>query len=384
MDVCESNGRYYEAVINKEKKAGAETADKKSFSRSNQRMTYPSRIPLLQANGKPLPLDFFSRVVWSSAETSWKQIVMEQQQLTSGEWANLMFKQHVIAVNTGPAINCEFKTLGRFQRLLKLTGTISFFPACQPFFLRIKMAASRAADLILLALDPEFVTGTAERLGFQNDRPELVEQRRPYDPILLHLALALREGVRTGTAADPMYGETLSTAVTLHLLREYTTAKPQLNQGDRKLPRQTLLRAVEYIQDHLGKELTVSRIADEVSISPYYFSRLFKEATGKSPHQFVIEARVSKAKHLLETGNITISDAAYQVGFADQSHLTRHFKRVFGLSPKAFLYRQDSNPGFNSGSGESDSKAEVATPLRARAGQPQIGLTREEIGAVRE
>ena len=104
------------------------------------------------------------------------------------------------------------------------------------------------------------MTGTAERLGFQNDRLELVEQRRPYDPILLHLALALREGVRTGAAADPMYGEALSTAITLHLLREYTTAKPELNHGGRKLTRQKLLQAVEYIQDQLGKDLTVSRI----------------------------------------------------------------------------------------------------------------------------
>lgn len=125
------------------------------------------------------------------------------------------------------------------------------------------------------------MTGTAERLGFQNERLELVEQRRPYDPILLHLALALREGVRTRAAADPMYGEALSTGLTLHLLREYTTAKPKMNQGDRKLTRQKLLRAVEYIQDQLGKDLTVSRIAKAISMSPSYFTRLFKEATGQ-------------------------------------------------------------------------------------------------------
>jgi AraC family transcriptional regulator len=110
-----------------------------------------------------------------------------------------------------------------------------------------------------------------------------------------------------------------------------------LKEAGRKLPRQTLLRAVEFIHDQLGKELTVTRIAEAVSISPHYFTRLFKEATGKPPHQFVIEARVSKAKHLLETGDVTISEAACEVGFVDQSHLTRHFKRMFGLPPKALL-----------------------------------------------
>jgi AraC-like DNA-binding protein len=83
----------------------------------------------------------------------------------------------------------------------------------------------------------------------------------------------------------------------------------------------------------LGKELTVSRLAEEVSLSPFYFARQFKEATGKSPHQFVVEARVAKAKQLLETRNITIGEAAYEVGFVDQSHRTRHFKHVFGMPP---------------------------------------------------
>jgi AraC family transcriptional regulator len=78
-----------------------------------------------------------------------------------------------------------------------------------------------------------------------------------------------------------MYGEALSTGLTLHLLREYTTAKPKMNQGDRKLTRQKLLRAVEYIRDQLGKDLTVSRIAKAISMSPSYFTRLFKEATGQ-------------------------------------------------------------------------------------------------------
>jgi hypothetical protein len=56
----------------------------------------------------------------------------------------------------------------------------------------------------------------------------------------------------------------------------------------------------------------------------------------------------TRPRHLLERGNISIGEAAYEVGFADQSHLTRHFRRVFGLTPKAFLYRQESNSGFNS------------------------------------
>ena len=141
-------------------------------------------------------------------------------------------------------------------------------------------------------------------------------------------------------ALDRMYGEGLSTALAVHLLREYGAAVlgPKRQYG--RLPREKLVRAVEYIQDQLNTDLTVSGIAQAVYMSPYHFMRLFKESTGQSPHQYVIEARVRKATELLATGKLTISEAAHHVGFVDQSHLTRHFKRVFGLPPKTLLSRR--------------------------------------------
>jgi AraC family transcriptional regulator len=72
-------------------------------------------------------------------------------------------------------------------------------------------------------------------------------------------------------------------------------------------------------------------------MSVYHFIRLFRESTGKSPYQNVIDARVRKAKELLATRKLTIAEVAYEVGFVDQSHLTRHFKRAFGITPSAFL-----------------------------------------------
>jgi AraC family transcriptional regulator len=149
--------------------------------------------------------------------------------------------------------------------------------------------------------------------------------------------MALRAGIQTGDALDRMYGEALSTALAVHLLREYGAAVPGPKKRHPRLPREKLVRAVEYIQDQLGTALTVSGIAQVVYLSPYHFTKLFKESTGQSPYQYVVEARVKKAKELLTTGKFTISEVAHHVGFADQSHLTRHFKKVFGLPPKKLL-----------------------------------------------
>jgi AraC family transcriptional regulator len=150
--------------------------------------------------------------------------------------------------------------------------------------------------------------------------------------------MALRAGVQSGDALDQMYGEALSTALAVHLLREYGAAVLGPKRGG--LPREKLVGAVEYTQDQLNADLTVSGIAQAVGMSSDHFSRLFKESTGQSPYRYVVEARVRKAKELLTTGKFTISEAAHHFGFVDQSHLTRHFKRVFGLPPKSLLSRR--------------------------------------------
>ncbi len=281
-----------------------------------------------------------SRVVLSSVGTKWNDVVLEQHHLPSLEVTDVMYKRHVIAINIGQSVTNEFKKAGRFQHVLKARGAFNFFPSDQPFFLRLKVERGVFANVLFLALDPVFVSRVAEGLELDADRIELIEKRGGTDPTLQHIALALRAGVQSGAVLDRMYGEALSTALAVHLLRKYATAAlgPKRQYGG--LPREKLVRAEEYIRAQLDADLTVFGIAQAVDMSPDHFTRLFKESTGQSPHRYVVEARVRKAKDLLTTGKFTISEAAYQVGFVDQSHLTRHFKRVFGLTPKRLLNRR--------------------------------------------
>jgi AraC family transcriptional regulator len=302
-------------------------------------MKYPHSIPLWRTNGELLPGGTPSRVVLSSVGTKWNDIVLEQHHFPSRELTDVMFKRHVIVINIGHSVT-EFEKDGRFQGVQRARGAIAFFPSHQPFSCRLKVERGMFANVLYLALNPVFVSRVAQGLELDADRIELTEQRGMTDPILRHIALALRAGVQIGDALDRMYGEALSTALAVHLLREYGAAVlgPERRYG--RLPREKLVRAVEYIQDQLDTDLTVSGIAQAVGMSPDNFTRLFKESTGQSPYQYVVEARVRKAKELLTTGKFTISEAAHHVGFVDQSHLTRHFKRVFGLPPKTLLSRR--------------------------------------------
>jgi AraC family transcriptional regulator len=304
-----------------------------------------SKIPLVRtANGEVLPGNPFSSVVLSSDRTSWRNVVVEQRHFFSAECEenddDLMYTQHVIMVNLGPPITGEYRKGGNFQRVTKSKGTISLFPSHDPFFRRFRKAENGTADVLYVALDSVFVTRTAADLEVYPDDVELVTQRRSTDPALRHIVMALRAGVQAGGAGDTIYGESLSTALAVHLLREYGARRVEIRQAHRGLSREKLVRAVEYIEDQLHTDLTVSGIARTVHMSPYHFIRLFKQSTGRSPYRYVIEARARKAKELLASGKFSIVEVAHQVGFADQSQLTRHVKNFFALTPKMLLEKR--------------------------------------------
>jgi AraC-like DNA-binding protein len=94
-------------------------------------------------------------------------------------------------------------------------------------------------------------------------------------------------------------------------------------------------RACEYLREHFAENVSLARLAAVAGISPFHLHRRFSEHLGMPPHSFLTQLRVARARTLLRQG-LSISEVAALTGFADQSHLTRHFKRFVGLTPGAY------------------------------------------------
>jgi AraC family transcriptional regulator len=151
------------------------------------------------------------------------------------------------------------------------------------------------------------------------------------------MGVALLAELKSDGVGSRLYAESIATTLAVHLLRRYSAQPKTIRDYTEGLPKYKLQQAIDYIEQHLDQDLTVAAIATTLAISPYHFSRLFKQSTGLAPHQYVIQCRVERAKQLLLQGKLTIAEIAYRVGFANQSHLNRHFKRVLGVTPKAVL-----------------------------------------------
>ena len=92
-------------------------------------------------------------------------------------------------------------------------------------------------------------------------------------------------------------------------------------------------RVCEYIHTHLAADIGVAELASQVNLSPHHFSMLFKQALGVTPHQYVLQARIREAQRQLATGRAEISEVALRLGFSDQSHFSRAFRKITGTTP---------------------------------------------------
>lgn len=195
------------------------------------------------------------------------------------------------------------------------------------------------ADSLHLYLAPALIREAAEGAGLDPDLVEIVGGLGPRDPQVERIGLMLLPELEV---EDPLgsglFAEALARALAVHLLREHSTlgwrgrrvSSRKLEGG---LSKRALKRATDYVGDNLAGSLTLSEISRAANISPYHFSRLFKESTGLSPHQYVIRERVERAKELLRSTGLPLHEVAALAGFADQSHMGRHLKRLLGVSP---------------------------------------------------
>ena len=109
------------------------------------------------------------------------------------------------------------------------------------------------------------------------------------------------------------------------------------------LPHAILRRVKKYMEEHLQDKLSLDELAHEADYSRAHFLRMFRAATGKTPHQYLTECRIERAKSmLLEAKKISLIDLAARCGFSSQSHLTRVFRKQVGATPTEFKRK----PGF--------------------------------------
>jgi AraC family transcriptional regulator len=198
----------------------------------------------------------------------------------------------------------------------------------------------------VIAICPTLLNQTTQEL--MQVEIELIPQLAIEDPVVQQLALALKLEIQTGCMSGKLYGELLGTALAARLVQNYAVSKPTLEFKASSLPQSQLQRVIDYIKANLTQDLSILDLATLTGMSESHFSRSFKRSVGIAPYQYLMQQRVERAKQLLSQRcsrgagfppTIAISTIALDCGFANQTHLTKVFRQMTGMTPKAYQKR---------------------------------------------
>jgi AraC family transcriptional regulator len=185
-----------------------------------------------------------------------------------------------------------------------------------------------------------FIQILQSRETYDNLVPELVRsgaadlepQDALNDPLISQIALTIANEI-DGGCIDGILADALNTALAAQVTRRFVDPSAIMPAPSNGLSRDRLKRVRDYIETHLDDRLTLTDLAGVACLSPYHFSRSFKEAVGIGPQRYVMQRRLDRAKTLIRRTNQPLAQIAQQVGLCDQSHLTSIFRRETGETP---------------------------------------------------
>jgi AraC family transcriptional regulator len=229
----------------------------------------------------------------------------------------------------------EARINGRLQKSSLVIGHSLIIPRGTAYW----QSDTQKSKGITLGFNSDFLARTLSAESIDISCLELHSQFPTFDPLIYQIGLALKAELEQNRHSSRLYAESAATFLVNHLFHRYALRKQKQQIANSGLPNYKLQQVIDYIHANLDCNIGLTELADMAQMSLSHFSRLFKQSTGYSPHQFVIKCRVDRAKELLVKSDLSIADITYKVGFANQGHLTSHFKRLLGVTPKVVRER---------------------------------------------
>lgn len=153
------------------------------------------------------------------------------------------------------------------------------------------------------------------------------------DPVVRHLLSALLPVMAKPHEAHSLFLDHITLALTAHMACAYAGMNQDAGISRGGLAPWQERRAKELMSTSLNEEIPLSRLAGECGLSVRHFARAFRVSTGIPPHRWLLKRRVERARELLRTRALSLADVAAFCGFADQSHFTRVFTAIVGVTP---------------------------------------------------
>lgn len=264
---------------------------------------------------------------------AWEGIRLEHCRLPSGHLPEHRHREHCILIALSDGCKGELRTAsGSGIRGTQTKGAVCVLPSGLAHTAELEGPSEHLA----LYVDPTLVHRAASESRLSNGF-EIIEKYSRSDALINSVGLALLGELESEGLSGRLYAESLANVLAVHLLRYYTAAgpKPERFKGGLAAPKLRLVMA--YITENYANDIKLNELATVAGMSSFHFAREFKRTTGTTPHQYLINFRVERAKTLLGEQNLPLIEVGLRSGFSHQSHFTRLFRKFTGTTPN--LYR---------------------------------------------
>lgn len=266
-----------------------------------------------------------------SREYGWQSIFFERVEKDHFETIEHSLSGHYLMVKLNSVAKADRRVDGTVRRESQNRGSAVYLPHNCPHQVSY---TSPLGKLLLMTIPDWLVSGVAEEMGvsrFQG-HPLFFKQNK----LLLETALAIDDEIRNGNPHGPMFAEFYGKALAAQIICENTKSTRTDETPRSPLTAGQLRWLNEYIEANLPYRISVDDLARQVALSPFYFCRIFKAATGTSPHAYILEKRLEYARQLLQREEHSILDIALSSGFSDASNFSRQFKKSTGQTPSCY------------------------------------------------
>ncbi len=295
-------------------------------------MTDAPKLPLVDLTKHIAPALSRPPIVLSE-RSSWKGIFFNHYDHPAHESPEFQYLQHIIGiVGKGHPIRSEHRFGGQVQNCYCQPGEVLLIPA------RMSYASlwPQAGEFSLIGIFPTFFEQVVNE-SVRVRQIELLPAMGLADPFIQQVGIALKTDVDANYPAGRLFGESLATGLVIHLLKHYSAWQAILPSELTACLSESQLNTVkDYVRAHLDQDIALAEMAGLLNLSQYHFCRLFKQSTGFTPHRYLTRCRIKKAKHLLLSSKLTITEIALEVGFKNHSSFTRLFRRWVGVTPTLF------------------------------------------------
>ena len=259
----------------------------------------------------------------------YKNVTISEIAVRPGEWKTPTSSHIGLAITLKTTTAVQVQPTPQYPKEMP-TGNISLCPIddSRVFEFAVETAFGH------ITLNEDLFAPVLQDCGIK--RVELMTFDILEDATLRQMATILLQQKRNGFQAGRLFLDSMATALSSYLVSTYSAVLPLKASLTGGLAPSTLRRCIDFIQANLSGAIHLDDLARESGMSPSHLIRSFRQSTGKSPYQYVLELRTNRAKSLMQDKRLGFTEIALNSGFANQHHLSRIFRKLVGITPSRY------------------------------------------------